>query len=72
MHIYLWSTLCFETQIDADLPSEIPATPISQDERGFLSQLGVLVKLCSESELSPQRLAFGHRAVLKRPNREAG
>ncbi|HUU20758.1 MAG TPA: hypothetical protein VMW72_26665, partial [Sedimentisphaerales bacterium] len=27
------------------------------------SQLGVLGKLCSESELSPQRLAFVHKAI---------
>jgi len=31
------------------------------------SRLGVLGKLCSESKLSPQRLAVGHRAICNGP-----
>ncbi len=39
---------------------------------GFcFSQLGVLGKFCSESKLLPQRLAFGHRCILKCPIYEA-
>ncbi len=41
--------------------------------RGFcFSQLGVLGKLYSESELSPQRLAVVHKAILQCPICEAG
>ena len=40
--------------------------------RFCFSQLGVLGKLCSESKLSTQRLAFGHRCILKCPLLEAG
>jgi hypothetical protein len=38
------------------------ATEGTEDSEVF-SQLGVLGKLCSESELSPQRLAFVHKAI---------